>query len=202
MPPVRLLAPLRRTLSSNRSSGRWLARQQADPFVRAAAAQGYRSRAAFKLLQLDAKFRILAPGTRALDLGAAPGSWTQVLVKQQIETVAVDLLPIQPLEGCTVVQGDFTEPSTLSTLLLRLGGSPVDLIVSDLSPSRSGHKSLDHCRLHALVVRALQLARRTLRPGGTFLPYPPITPPTPPTPPYPPLPPLPPYPKATTWTTR
>mmetsp|Transcript_2648 Transcript_2648/g.5593 ORF Transcript_2648/g.5593 Transcript_2648/m.5593 type:complete len:265 (-) Transcript_2648:19-813(-) len=147
----------------------WVKRHMRDPYVKQATVQGYRSRAAIKLEQLDAKLKLLRPGLLALDLGAAPGSWSQVLAKRGVEVVAVDLLPIDPIEGVAIVQGDIVEPAVGQKIREILKGRQVDLVFSDMSPDRSGHLSLDHCRLVALIVKALVLARELLRPGGAVL---------------------------------
>ena len=155
--------------SSWRGSRSWHKRQSSDPYVKQAAALGFRSRAAFKLLELDDKLKLLRKGTLALELGAAPGSWTQVLVARGVETVACDLLPMEPIDGATFVRGDFTEKATRRELADALGGKRADLLVSDLSPNRSGHKSLDSARAAELMEHALLVATEHLRPGGDFV---------------------------------
>ena len=151
------------------SSGRWLQRHVNDAFVRRAKLLNYRSRAAFKLLELDEKLKLLQPGMRALELGSAPGSWTQVLVEREVETLAVDLLPMNPVPGSRFLLGDFTEETTKLEIHRLLGDAPLDLLLTDLSPNRSGIHSLDHVRLVDMVEQALLLARRYLKPGGTVL---------------------------------
>jgi len=147
----------------------WRQRQQRDPYVREAARLGYRSRAAFKLLEMDAKKRLLREGGVALDLGAAPGSWTQVVLRHRMAVVALDELPMEPLEGCTVVRGSVGCSAAQAAVLGRLGGLPVDLVLSDISPARSGLLFCDHARLVSILVDVLALARRVLRPGGAVL---------------------------------
>ena len=155
--------------SRSPASARWLARQLNDPYVTAAQKQGWRSRAAFKLLELDDRFHLIRKGTRVLDLGAAPGGWTQVAVKQGAASVlAIDLLPIDPVHGATILQGDFTDPDMPDRLTTELGGS-VDLVLSDMAPNTTGHASTDHIRIVALAELALHFAIRILAPGGAFV---------------------------------
>ncbi len=155
--------------SRSPASARWLARQLNDPYVTAAKQQGLRSRAAFKLLELDEKFHLIRNGTRVLDLGAAPGGWTQVAVKRGAASVlAVDLLPIDPIHGATIIQGDFSDPDMPARLAGELGGS-VNLILSDMAPNTTGHAATDHIRIVALAEMALAFAIQILAPGGTFV---------------------------------
>ena len=149
---------------------RWLAQHKADFYVREAMRLGYRTRAAFKLLQLDARLKkppLLKRGGVALELGAAPGSWTQVLVQRGMEVVAVDLLPSEPVSGATFVCGDFTHAPVQRQLLDLLGDRKIDLLLSDMSPNRSGHGSLDESRLVDLIEQSLPLAELSLRPRGS-----------------------------------
>jgi 23S rRNA (uridine2552-2'-O)-methyltransferase len=168
----RLLASrLRHAKGRRAGSQRWLARQLNDPYVRAAQAQGLRSRAAFKLLELDARFRLLRPGARVVDLGAAPGGWTQVAARQvgpSGRVVALDLLPMEPVLGATVLQGDFREERTERRVEEALGG-PADLVLSDMAPNTTGHAATDHLRIVALAEIALGFALRVLAPGGAFV---------------------------------
>jgi len=151
------------------ASARWLARQLNDPYVAAAKAQGWRSRAAFKLIELDDKFHLIHKGIRVLDLGAAPGGWTQVAVKRGAASVlAVDLLPIEPVRGATILQGDFTDPDMPERLTQALGGS-ADLVLSDMAPNTTGHAATDHVRIVALAEMAVDFAVQVLAPGGAFL---------------------------------
>ena len=147
----------------------WTQRQRSDPYVRDALRLGYRSRASFKLLQMDQKLRLLKPGMLALELGSSPGSWTQILCARGLQAVAVDELPMEELAGATFVLGSATSEATQATVLECLNGRRVDLVLSDMSPARSGHHSLDHSRIVSLVIAALVFARQTLRPGGVFL---------------------------------
>jgi 23S rRNA (uridine2552-2'-O)-methyltransferase len=148
-----------------KSSKQWLRRHVTDPYVRKARAQGYRSRAAYKLLEIDAREKLLRPGMTVLDLGAAPGGWAQVAaarVKPGGRVVAVDLLPIAPISGVTVLQGDFREKALLD-------GEKADVVLSDLSPNLSGIGNVDQARALELSGAAVDLCRKALKPDGVFL---------------------------------
>lgn len=151
-------------------STRWLQRQLNDPYVAEAKRLGYRSRAAFKLLEIDDKHRILKPGQRVVDLGAAPGGWTQVAVAKVGEglVVAIDRLEMEAVPGAVVLKGDFLEPEGEQAVRDALGG-PVDVVLSDMSPDTTGHPQTDHLRIVALVEAALDLAESVLAPGGVFV---------------------------------
>jgi len=154
------------------SSHRWLARQRRDPYVQQARRDGYRSRAAYKLLELDAKDRLLRPGARVVDLGAAPGGWSQVAaarVRPGGLVVALDLLPMAPLPGVAFVQGDFREEETLARLLELVPARALDLVLSDLAPNVSGLKAVDGPRMSHLAELTFELACQTLKPGGCLL---------------------------------
>jgi 23S rRNA (uridine2552-2'-O)-methyltransferase len=170
IPPSRGLAVFVRTAKERSpASARWLKRQLNDPYVAAARQQGWRSRAAFKLLELDDKFHLIRPGVRVLDLGAAPGGWTQVATKRGAASVlAVDLLPIDPISGAVIIQGDFTDPAMPERLTAELGGA-ADLVLSDMAPNTTGHASTDHIRIVALAELALDFAVQILSPGGAFV---------------------------------
>jgi 23S rRNA (uridine2552-2'-O)-methyltransferase len=170
IPPSRGLAVSLNTAKSRTSaSQRWLARQLNDPYVAAARRQGWRSRAAFKLLELDDRYHLIRPHARVLDLGAAPGGWTQVAVRRGAASVlAVDLLPIDPIHGATIIQGDFTEPDMPDRLTAELGGK-ADLVLSDMAPNTTGHAATDHIRIVALAEMALDFALRILTPDGGFV---------------------------------
>ncbi len=151
------------------SSTLWLQRQLNDPYVRRAKAEGYRSRAAYKLLELDEKFRLLRRGARIVDLGAAPGGWCQAAhAKGAAHIVGVDLLEMEPIGGVTLLQGDFTEAETVDAVREALGG-PVDLVLSDMAPNTSGHRDTDHVRTVALVEAAAAFAQEALAPGGALV---------------------------------
>jgi 23S rRNA (uridine2552-2'-O)-methyltransferase len=169
VPPSRGLSVRVKTAKARSpGSARWLARHLNDPYVTAARQQGWRSRAAFKLLELDDKFHLIKKGDRVLDLGAAPGGWTQVAVKRGASVLALDLLPIDPIHGATVLQGDFTDPDMPSRLTAELGGQ-VGLVLSDMAPNTTGHASTDHIRIVALAEMALDFAIQVLSPGGAFV---------------------------------
>jgi len=147
-----------------KSSKEWLRRHVTDPYVRKAREEGYRSRAAYKLLELDQKHSLFKPGMTVLDLGAAPGGWSQVAaqrVKPGGRVIAVDLLPIAPIGGVEVRKGDFRE---------QLGElPPMDVVLSDVSPNLSGIRNVDQARSLELMLAAIDACRRLLKPGGTFV---------------------------------
>jgi len=151
------------------ASQHWLARQLNDPYVQAAKAQGFRSRAAFKLAELDDRFKLIRRGARVVDLGAAPGGWIQVALQRgAAQVLAVDLLAIDPIQGATLIQGDFTAPEMPERLTALLGGK-ADLVLSDMAPNTTGHVATDHLRIMALAEMALEFALATLAPGGAFV---------------------------------
>lgn len=156
-------------MARSKSSRRWLDRQFNDPYVRRAQQDGYRSRAAYKLLEIQDKDRLLAPGMRVVDLGAAPGSWSQIaarLVGDRGRVFALDLLAMEPLPGVRILTGDFREAEVLAALRESLGEVAVDLVLSDMAPNISGMAVVDQPRAVYLVELALELAQETLRPGG------------------------------------
>jgi len=164
--------PLNPAGRKHRFGKAWMQEHVSDPFVKEAQRQGYRSRAAFKLLELGAKDRLFRPGIRAVDLGAAPGSWSQVLAHKlgpKATIVAIDLLPMDPIRGVTVLQGDFREVGALAALNVVLGGHKVDLVASDMSPNLSGIDSADQARSIHLAELALEFALGNLQPGGDFV---------------------------------
>jgi 23S rRNA (uridine2552-2'-O)-methyltransferase len=156
------------------SSQRWLQRQLNDPYVTEAKKRGYRSRAAFKLLQLDDQFRFLKPGARVVDLGAAPGGWTQVAVERTKpdqrggKVVGIDLTPIEPIAGATLLAKDFYDEDAPALLEQELGG-PADVVLSDMASSATGDPQIDHLRIMALAETAHDFASHVLKPGGTFV---------------------------------
>jgi 23S rRNA (uridine2552-2'-O)-methyltransferase len=162
--PVKVKKDRGRTASSRA----WLKRQLNDPYVAAARAKGYRSRAAFKLLELDEKFRLLKKGAKVLDLGAAPGGWSQVAAARGATVVAADILDIEPIPGVTFFQADLTDPAVPAMLKAALNG-PADLVLTDMAAPTTGHRATDHIRTIALVEIALEVAEDTLRPGGAFV---------------------------------
>lgn len=153
------------------SSTRWLNRQLNDPFVAAAQKAGYRSRAAFKLLQLDERFKLLHAGQRVLDLGAAPGGWSQVLGQKlgaKGQVVALDILAMEPLPGVTFLQADFMADDSPAKLIAALRGK-ADLVLSDMAAPTTGHAGTDHLRIMALADAAYDFAALVLAPGGAFV---------------------------------
>jgi 23S rRNA (uridine2552-2'-O)-methyltransferase len=159
-------------MARTKSSARWLREHFTDEYVRRAQAEGYRSRAVYKLLEIHEKDRLLKPGGTVVDLGAAPGGWSQLatrLVGQGGRVLALDVLPMEPLAGVEFIQGDFRETAVLDRLLAALGDRPVDLLLSDMAPNTSGIKAVDQPRGLYLSELALDFAGRCLRPGGDFL---------------------------------
>ncbi len=152
------------------SSTRWLERQLNDPYVRQARAEGYRSRAAYKLAELDERFGLLKNVRRVVDLGIAPGGWSQIVRKRapQAAVVGIDLLPTEPLDGVTILQMDFTADDAPARLAEALAGAP-DLVLSDMAANTVGHKQTDHLRTMGLVETAADFAIETLAPGGAFV---------------------------------
>jgi 23S rRNA (uridine2552-2'-O)-methyltransferase len=150
------------------SSTRWLQRQLNDPYVAEAKRLGYRSRAAFKLAGLDDKHRLLRRGALVLDLGAAPGGWTQLAVQRGARVVALDIGELAPIEGATVRVLDVFAPDALDRIKALLG-APANLVLSDMAPAASGHRATDHARIMALAEAALDIARAVLAPGGAFV---------------------------------
>jgi 23S rRNA (uridine2552-2'-O)-methyltransferase len=155
-----------------RSSGSWRDRQERDPFVQRARKEGWRSRAVFKLEQIDTKERLLLPGMVCVDLGSAPGGWSQYVsekLKGRARIVAVDILPMDGLPGVEFIQGDFREDEVCQLLLEQVGEEGADLVLSDMAPNISGTKAVDQPRSMYLVELALEMARRVLKPGGSFV---------------------------------
>ncbi|MCW3474200.1 RlmE family RNA methyltransferase [Limobrevibacterium gyesilva] len=164
-----LTVTLRTARKRSTASQLWLKRQLNDPYVAAAKAQGWRSRAAFKLIELDDKFHLLRPGQRVVDLGAAPGGWSQVAVRKGAARVlGLDLLAIDPVPGAEFIQGDFNDADMPGRLTALLGGK-ADLVLSDMAPNTTGHAATDHLRIIALAELALDFATRILAPGGAFV---------------------------------
>ena len=157
----------------SQSSKLWLERQLNDPYVARAKREGYRSRSAFKLAEIDDKAKLLRKGARAIDLGAAPGGWSQVAARRVAapehgRVVAIDLLPMDAVAGVDFVQLDFLDPATPGRLKIMLGG-PADVVLSDMAANATGHRKTDHLKIMALVEAAAQFAGEVLAPGGAFL---------------------------------
>jgi 23S rRNA (uridine2552-2'-O)-methyltransferase len=163
--PARLKTAKQRTPSQQA----WLERQVNDPFAAKARALGYRSRAAFKISEIDDRLHLLRPGVRVVDLGLAPGGWTQVAIERGVkEIVGVDLLPVDPLPPAHILQMDFTDPGCGPRLIELLGGPP-DVVLSDMAPNTVGHRQTDHLRIVGLIEAAAQFAIEVLKPGGAFV---------------------------------
>jgi 23S rRNA (uridine2552-2'-O)-methyltransferase len=160
-------------MAKKRSSSKaWLKEHRDDPYVQQAQREGYRSRACYKLLELQERDRLLRPGMVVLDLGSAPGGWSQVasqLLGGKGTIIASDILPMDSLEDVTFIEGDFTEEAVFEQIVQALAGSPVDLVLSDMAPNMSGVAAVDQPRAIYLVELALDLARQVLAPGGTFV---------------------------------
>jgi 23S rRNA (uridine2552-2'-O)-methyltransferase len=171
----KLAVRLRTAKGRKLASTRWLQRQLNDPYVEEARRRGYRSRAAFKLAEIDDKQRLLRPGMVVVDLGAAPGGWSQIAAQRvQVmagkgRVIAVDLAEIEPISGVAQLVLDMTEPEAPDRIRETLGGHKADLVLSDMHAAATGHKSTDHLRIMVLVEAALDLAEDILAPGGTFL---------------------------------
>ncbi|KMS52629.1 23S rRNA methyltransferase [Novosphingobium barchaimii LL02] len=161
---------LRTAKKRTTSSARWLTRQINDPYVKKAKADGYRSRAAYKLIELDEKFDLFKGVTRAVDLGIAPGGWSQVLRLKapKAKVVGIDLLPTDPIEGVTIFEMDFMADEAPAALEGALDGPP-DLVLSDMAANTVGHKQTDHLRTMGLVETAVDFAIHSMAPGGTFV---------------------------------
>lgn len=151
------------------SSTLWLKRQLNDPYVKLAGIKGYRSRAAFKLIELNEKFNILEPGATIVDLGAAPGGWCQIALEHQVgHLVGIDILPMETIAGADLIEMDFMDDKAPQLLIERLGGK-ADLVMSDLAANTTGHRKTDHMRTIALVEAAADFALSVLKPGGNFV---------------------------------
>lgn len=156
----------------SKSSARWLREHFQDEYVQRARAEGWRSRAVYKLSEVDERDRLMRPGMTVVDLGAAPGGWSQYAARRvggDGLVVALDVLPMDALAGVECIQGDFREQSVYDALLRRIEGRPVDLVLSDMAPNTSGMRAVDQPRAMHLVELAVEFARGALRPGGDFL---------------------------------
>jgi 23S rRNA (uridine2552-2'-O)-methyltransferase len=163
--PARLKTAKIRTPSSQA----WLERHVNDPFAAKARAHGYRSRAAYKITELDDRLKLFKPGARIIDLGLAPGGWTQVAIERGVKHIAgVDLLPVEPLPPAHILQMDFTDPEC-GPMLIELLGGPPDAVISDMAPNTVGHRRTDHLRIMGLIEIAADFAISVLKPGGAFV---------------------------------
>ncbi len=159
-------------MTRTRSSQRWLARNAKDPYVKRARQEGARSRAIYKLEEIDRRDRLLRPGMTVVDLGAAPGGWSQYVKSRVGDTgrvLALDILPMEPIVGVDFIEGDFTQQPVLDLLIQRLPEKAVDLVISDMAPNMSGMASVDQARVMNLAELALDFADKALRPGGSLL---------------------------------
>jgi 23S rRNA (uridine2552-2'-O)-methyltransferase len=171
----RLAVRLRTAKGRKLASTRWLTRQLNDPYVEEAKRRGYRSRAAFKLSEIDDKYHLLRPGMSVVDLGAAPGGWSQVAAQRvgvmggKGSVIAVDVVEIEPISGVTALRLDLTDPDAADRIRGALNGNRADLVMSDMHAPATGHKQTDHLRIVGLVEAALDVAEEVLAPGGGFL---------------------------------
>ena len=159
-------------MARSRSSGRWLSEHFADEYVKQAQAQGYRSRAVYKLKELDEREALIRPGMVVVDLGAAPGGWSQYAagrIGKNGVIIALDILPVEELPNVTFIQGDFRENAILEQLMEVLAGRPVDLVLSDMAPNMSGNRIVDQARGMHLAELALETTREILKPGGDYV---------------------------------
>ena len=167
-----ILAPEALDMARSKSSSSWMARHVSDPFVKKAQLDGYRSRSAYKLIELNEKDRLIRPGMRIMDLGSAPGGWSQVagkLVGAKGRVLATDILPMEPIKNVDFIQGDFTDEAVVAQLLDWLGGGKFDLIISDIAPNITGIDSADQASSMYFLELALDTVRQTLKPGATFV---------------------------------
>ncbi|MCB5161058.1 23S rRNA (uridine(2552)-2'-O)-methyltransferase RlmE [Marinomonas algarum] len=159
-------------MARSKSSNNWMKEHFDDPYVKKSQQDGYRSRASYKLLEINDKDKLFRPAMRIIDLGAAPGGWSQVaakLVGDKATIVASDILEMAPLPGVAFVQGDFTEQAVYEAILAEIGEEKADLVISDMAPNMSGNSSADQPQAMYLVELALDMAAQVLRPGGNFL---------------------------------
>ena len=169
---------LNKKIAAKKSSVAWIQRQATDPYVARAHRDGYRARAAYKLIEINEKYKFLKNGQVVVDLGAAPGSWTQYVMREfpRSRVFAMDLLEIKPIPGVEFYQGDFTTDAALEWLVQKLNipsdnaeNGTVDVVLSDMAPNTVGHKKTDHIRQMVLLEYAFDFAQRALKPGGTFV---------------------------------
>jgi 23S rRNA (uridine2552-2'-O)-methyltransferase len=171
----KLAVKLRTAKGRKIASTRWLQRQLNDPYVEEAKRRGYRSRAAFKLIEIDDRYRFLKPGVSVVDLGAAPGGWSQIAAERvgsaerRGQVLAVDFEPIEPLPGVAVLALDVSAEGAAAAISAQLKGARADVVLSDMASPATGHRATDHLRVIELVEAALDLAEDVLKPGGTFL---------------------------------
>jgi 23S rRNA (uridine2552-2'-O)-methyltransferase len=173
--PRRLKERLKSGKRRSVSSKAWLERQLNDPYVAEAKRRGYRSRSAFKLIELDDKYRLLKPGQRVVDLGAAPGGWSQVAAERtkapegRGKVIAIDMHGMEPIAGVTIIKDDFLADDASRELIAALGGEKADAVLSDMAAHATGHRQTDHLKIMALAEAGLDFAKLALKPGGSFL---------------------------------
>lgn len=158
-------------MARSKTSKKWLDEHVNDPYVKRAQIDGYRSRASYKLIEINEKDKLIRPGNIALDLGSAPGGWSQIMVPwvgDKGRCIASDILPMDSLADVTFIQGDFTEESVFDEIMASINGAPVDVVVSDMAPNLSGVNATDQYSSMYLVELALDMARQVLKPGGNF----------------------------------
>lgn len=156
----------------SKSSREWLERQINDPYVKQSKKDGYRSRAVYKIQEIDENFKIFKMGQKIVDLGAAPGSWCEYVVRKlnnTVDIVGVDLLPIKPIDNCTFIEGDFTDDVVLEEILQAVGNTKLDVVLSDMAPNSSGHTKTDHLRIMYMLELALHFAVNMLEKDGSFI---------------------------------
>ena len=159
-------------MTKSGSSQRWLSEHFSDEYVKLAQQRGYRSRAVFKLEEIDSRDRLIRPGMSVVDLGAAPGGWSQYVagkIGKHGRIIALDILPVEAIPGVEIIQGDFQDEQILNQVLQALEGKPVDLVLSDMAPNMSGTRVVDQTRAIYLAELALDMARLILKPGGAFV---------------------------------
>ena len=159
-------------MARSKSSARWLKEHVNDPFVKQAQKDGYRSRASYKLKELNEKDKLIKPGMLVIDLGSAPGGWSQIasqLVGEQGKLIASDILPMDPLPDVDFIQGDFTEDAIFEQIMTAIAGRPVDVVISDMAPNLSGISSADQASSIYLIELALDMAQQVLKPNGSFI---------------------------------
>jgi len=173
--PTKIAQKVKTARGRRLSSTRWLERQLNDPYVSRAKLEGYRSRSAFKLAEIDDEFKFLKPGGRIVDLGAAPGGWSQIAARRTNsdsgdgKVVAIDMHGIEAIAGVTIFKQDFLEEGAADALIQALGGDKADAVVSDMAAHATGHRQTDHIKIMALADAGLVFARQVLKPGGTYV---------------------------------
>jgi len=172
LPTAHCKLPTQRKMAKSKSSKSWLKEHFDDEYVRRSQQDGYRSRAIYKLIEIDRKDRLIKPGMTIIDLGAAPGGWSEYCVKKigkKGTMIALDILPMEPIDGVSIIEGDFREDAVFEQLMAVMAEKKADLVISDMAPNISGMGSVDMPRAYYLAELALDLARQVLKPGGGLL---------------------------------